>query len=495
MITGGKPFNSSFIPDDLKQELVTIQKEIEEWKIPVIVLLDGWEGAYKNEAIEALTVGLNARRYSVARLGDKWSSDWQYNYLIRFWNHLPEKGCITFYSPSPYSKVFDNYKEEEARLQSLLNDARDFSDLLMNDGKVIIKLFLNVSEAALKERVYDIQNSLPLLNENESRLAIVEAQKYEQYDMYFKHVIEMSNSIGNHWQVVNMDSWGDGSLAVIRAFVQSLKEAIKEKKSQAKPSEAWTLAEGSPRWNEPDKTSNDVESGEDQLIHDYEDYHFKLHLYRRRARLLTCALYCCRIPTICVFESNGYFTKDKVVKHLTKDIEPKGYNYFSDSPSKGALYLEVLHAFIAAMPLYRRMFVFDRELGRVTMERIDGFFTPQDWKLSYHEITELEERLVDTGANLIKFFLVDSDKAKEKVSKEEKENSLRALSLLLQHTSGIHTPWHIVDREVKSAKEERLFILETFINGTLETLKTYEEKNSDVFDWKNFWLQYEMIGN
>jgi polyphosphate kinase 2 (PPK2 family) len=50
--------------------------------------------------------------------------------------------------------------------------------------------------------------------------------------------------------------------------------------------------------------------------------------------------------------------------------------------------------------------IFDRSwYGRVLVERVEGFASPDEWGRAYHEINEFEEELTEHGMVLSKFWL------------------------------------------------------------------------------------------
>ena len=50
--------------------------------------------------------------------------------------------------------------------------------------------------------------------------------------------------------------------------------------------------------------------------------------------------------------------------------------------------------------------MFDRSwYGRVLVERVEGYCTPNDWMRAYDEINEFEDQLVQSGAVVVKFWM------------------------------------------------------------------------------------------
>lgn len=71
-----------------------------------------------------------------------------------------------------------------------------------------------------------------------------------------------------------------------------------------------------------------------------------------------------------------------------------------------------LWRFWTRTPAKGEITIFDRSwYGRVLVERVEGFATPEEWKRAYNEICNFEKILVDNGIILIKFWM--------QISKEE----------------------------------------------------------------------------
>jgi polyphosphate kinase 2 (PPK2 family) len=58
------------------------------------------------------------------------------------------------------------------------------------------------------------------------------------------------------------------------------------------------------------------------------------------------------------------------------------------------------------LPAHGEIVIFDRSwYGRVLVERVEGFATPEEWKRAYREILEFERQLVEDGTILLKFYI------------------------------------------------------------------------------------------
>jgi AMP-polyphosphate phosphotransferase len=141
-----------------------------------------------------------------------------------------------------------------------------------------------------------------------------------------------------------------------------------------------------------------------------------------------------------------------------------------------------LWRFWPQLPGWGGMAVFDRTwYGRVLVERVDGFATPEQWERAYDEIVELERTLTAEGMVLIKFFLhISSEEQLERFEKrgddplkawkltpDDWENRRKrpeyteAIEDMLARTDHEAAPWDLVEAENK--KYARVKIVETVI--------------------------------
>ena len=91
---------------------------------------------------------------------------------------------------------------------------------------------------------------------------------------------------------------------------------------------------------------------------------------------------------------------------------------------------QYLLRFAAAMPGWGGMAVLDRSwYGRVLVERVEGFATPEEWQRAYGEINDYERALTADGMILVKLFLHVSDEEQLKRFEAREEDPLKAWKL------------------------------------------------------------------
>jgi polyphosphate kinase 2 (PPK2 family) len=130
---------------------------------------------------------------------------------------------------------------------------------------------------------------------------------------------------------------------------------------------------------------------------------------RRQIQLreLSWQIYQQKRPAIIAFEGWDAAGKGGAIKRITEKMDPRGYVVYPISAPEGdEKTRHYLYRFWTRVPERGQLAIFDRTwYGRVLVERVEGFATPQEWKRAYKEINSFERQLRDFGAILVKFWM------------------------------------------------------------------------------------------
>jgi AMP-polyphosphate phosphotransferase len=128
------------------------------------------------------------------------------------------------------------------------------------------------------------------------------------------------------------------------------------------------------------------------------------------------------------------------------------------------------------------MSVFDRSwYGRVLVERVEGYATPEEWERAYETIVAFERSFCIESGVLVKFWLhVSDDEQLHRFQKREKNplkswkmteedwrnretrpQYVEAIEDMLVRTEHAHAPWHLVEGDDK--RYARVKVVETVI--------------------------------
>ncbi len=189
-------------------------------------------------------------------------------------------------------------------------------------------------------------------------------------------------------------------------------------------------------------------------------------------------------PPLCVllegWDASG---KGGAIKRLTAELDNRHVRIREfAAPTPDEKRHHYLARFVSALPGWGGMAVLDRSwYGRVLVERVEGFATPDEWDRAYEEIVAFEEGLHREGMTLVKFWLHVSDeeqlkrfesRAKEplkawKLTEEDWRNRAKrpaysdALEDMFERTDHHASAWHVIPADSK--KYARVTIVETVI--------------------------------
>ena len=192
-----------------------------------------------------------------------------------------------------------------------------------------------------------------------------------------------------------------------------------------------------------------------------------------------------------VYEGWDAAGKGGNIKRLVRRMDPRGYQVIPvAAPNDIELSHHYMWRFWQEMPKAGHIAIFDRSwYGRVTVERIEGFCTTQEWQRAFKEINETEEHLVQSGAVVLKFW-ADIDKETQfqrftdrgnlehkqwKITDEDWRNREKwdayrlAVNEMLHLTSTEYAPWTIVESTDK--RYARIKTLKIFCSEIEKRLK------------------------
>jgi polyphosphate kinase 2 (PPK2 family) len=153
-------------------------------------------------------------------------------------------------------------------------------------------------------------------------------------------------------------------------------------------------------------------------------------------------------PPLCiVFEGWDASGKGGAIKRLVSPLDPRHVRVAQfAAPSEDEKRHHFLHRFAPALPGWGGMSVFDRSwYGRVLVERVEGYASPEQWRRAYEEIVAFEHGLAEEGAIVVKFWLQVSSEEQLKRFEARAEDPLRSWKL---------TPEDWENREKRAGYEE-----------------------------------------
>jgi len=471
------------IMEDLQIKLSSLERQIRELKIPLIIVFEGWGASGKGTLINKLILPLDPRGFNVYTTNYLSEEEKSKPFLWRFWVKTPERGRIAIFDKSWYrrtlvERIDNNIKGEE--LKSTFEDIKSFEKALSEDGNVILKFYLHISKKEQNKRFEELENN----KSTAWRVTKEDRKHHDQYDDYLKIIDEMVEETDESfapWTVVEANDNRFATVKVFTVVIKALEEKIANynEKKELQPVKSKIITENSII------NSTTLETVDLTKVVDRDEYKSKLKEYQQRIREIQHEIYTKRIPVMICYEGWDASGKGGNIKRLTENLDPRAYEVIPVGVPTG---LENSHHYLwrfwNKVPKTGHINIFDRTwYGRVLVEKIEGFCSEEEWKRSYNEINDMEKQLTNFGVVLIKFWMhIDKDEQLRRFQERESTPSKNwkiteddwrnrdkwgqyqeSANEMLLRTSTTYAPWTIV--EANDKHYARLKVLKTVIDA------------------------------
>ena len=115
----------------------------------LILAFEGSDAAGKGGSIRRVTAALDARQYQIVPVAAPTEEERAQPYLWRFWRHIPRNGRVAIFDRTWYGRVLVERVEgycSEADWLRAYTEINDFEHELREDGAIIIKFWLQISD-------------------------------------------------------------------------------------------------------------------------------------------------------------------------------------------------------------------------------------------------------------------------------------------------------------------------------------------------------------
>ena len=179
----------------LEVKLSELQRRAWELKIPIIFVFEGWHASGMGEEINRFILALDPRGYDFHTVDKEYHEDVLRSSLIHFWTLIPVRGRIAIFDRSWYSRTIIKYlskEKSEEKLNKCLEEINWFERQLSDDGYLILKFFLHISEKKQENRLKDIRKKgIPLLLSEYKKKNKIEKEK--EIDFLIDYNLTMSH--------------------------------------------------------------------------------------------------------------------------------------------------------------------------------------------------------------------------------------------------------------------------------------------------------------
>lgn len=482
-----KSFDYKDLTKELEKNLSSLQQKIRAEKLPVIILLEGWGASGKGTLISDMIKMLDPRFFKVYSTMPATEAERRYPMMKRYWENIPEYGAISVLDRSWYqelaiAKMEEGISDEEYARR--IGSVNTFERQLSDDGYLIIKFFLHISRKEQKKRFLKLKED----SSTKWRVTELDKKRHKNYDAYYRQFDDMlakTNTPYCPWRIIDTTDRGFTRFQVFNVLVSQIANAVNRDSSEPK-----VIEETAHRFElSPCPKLADVKL--DNKVLQPSKYYDELKKNQKELARLHGKIYKKKIPVILLFEGWDAAGKGGAIKRVSYALDPRGYEAVPiAAPDKRELNHHYLWRFWNNLPKSGHITIFDRSwYGRVMVERLEGFTSPERCAMAYREINEFEEELVREGAIILKFWMqIDKDEQLRrftdrqntpekqwKITDEDWRNREKwdeyetAVDEMLLKTSTKNAPWNII--EANNKLYARIKVMDIIIDSISEYIK------------------------
>jgi len=413
----------------LRADLLDAQFDVGELKkFPVIILINGVDGAGKGETVNLLNAWMDPRHIQTHAFPPPSDEERERPFMWRYWRALPPKGKIgilfgNWYTDPIVNRVLKNTKA--ADLDQSIEEINRFEQMLVDEGALVLKFWFHLSKDAQRKRLKALEKD----KDTRWRVTEVDWEHFRIYDKFravSEHTLRNTSTGHAPWIVVEGADERYRSITVAKTLLDALrKRADQEKKGGRR---AIVSAPSAPIATDRRDLINSLDMKRaltrKKFDKDLEKYQGRLNLLTRNPKFKKRSL-------ICVFEGADAAGKGGSIRRITGALDARQYQIIPvAAPTEEERAQPYLWRFWRHIPRVGRVTIFDRSwYGRVLVERVEGFCQESDWMRAYSEINDFEDQLVRSGAIVAKFWLATTAEEQLKRFKEREKTRFKRFKI------------------------------------------------------------------
>jgi polyphosphate kinase 2 len=210
MDTADKPMNRKEYEKALRMlqvELCVLQDWIKEQGLRVVAVFEGRDAAGKGGTIKAITDRVSPRVFRVVALPAPSDRDKSQLYMQRYLQHFPAAGEIVIFDRSWYNRAGVEYVLgfcSEAQHQRFLVVCPEFERYVVDEGILLVKFWLEVSDAEQKRR-FEARIADPLRQWKLSPTDLCSRSKWFEYSRARDIMFDATDTEFAPWYIVPSD--------------------------------------------------------------------------------------------------------------------------------------------------------------------------------------------------------------------------------------------------------------------------------------------------
>ncbi|MDK2948191.1 MAG: AMP-polyphosphate phosphotransferase [Methanolobus sp.] len=480
------------IVKDLEIRMGELQRKAWKFRVPIIVVFEGWHAFGMSYVINRFLLPLDPRGFRFYTATAPTEEEKLMPFMWRFWTKIPARGQIAIFDRSWYRRAIIENMEDDLNedFERCLSEINSFERQLADDGYLIVKLFLHISKEKQKQRLEELAASkgdLLIIGRDE----MDDANDYDHYLYTVEKILESTDYFHSPWTIVEAENCNFAAVKIMLTLIEAISDKLKKLNMESVNTTTVSLL--------PEEDVSEVPSLKTSILANADlsrsltkdEYKEQKKKYQEKLRYLQYEAFRQKIPVIILFEGWDASGKGGNIRRLTKKLNPRIYSVIPvEAPNDYEIAHHYLWRFANKVPAGGQIAIFDRSwYGRVLVERVEELCTQEEWKRAYKEINEFESMLTEDNAVIIKFWLhLDQEtqlkRFKRRANTPHKQWKItpddwrnrenwnlyrEAVDEMLEKTSTTYAPWTIV--EANDKRYSRIKTLKTIVKALEQKLQ------------------------
>lgn len=456
---------------ELRTELLMAQQALRQAKFPVLILVSGADGAGKGSTVNLINEWLDPRYVRTYAFGAQTDEERERPPYWRYWRAMPSRGQIGLYVGSWYSEPIAHRVRDDvndAEFDTALARINAFEKTLVDDGALIIKFWLHLSQEAQRKRLKRLEKD-PETRWRVSKQDWEQLKIYDRFVRIAEHTLRATSTGEAPWTIVEGADARYRNLTVGQCILDRIQHRLAEDTHREPPQPHLQPIAAPAQGTEPVSVLQAVDLKQKLSKSDYKT---QLKTLQSRLGKLARKAMEKKTSSIVVLEGWDAAGKGGLIRRITPALDARSYQVIPiAAPTDEEAAHHYLWRFWRHIPRAGHVTLYDRSwYGRVLVERVEGYAHKQDWMRAYTEICDFEEQLTRHGIVIVKYWVhIDPEeqlarfRAREqtphkqhKITEEDYRNREKwaayehAVNDMVERTSTDYAPWHIIAGNDKS---------------------------------------------
>jgi len=215
----------------LGERLSVLQQELRESKTPVMIVFEGWGASGKGSQVGKMILNLDPRGFEVVTVNEPNAEEARLPFLNKFWLKVPQRGEIAVFDKSWYHDYCESKKE----------NINTFERQLTDDGYLIVKFFLHISEKEQKSRLDELSSK----KSSAWRVNDFDLQQNKHYNKNYKKfemMLENTNTENAPWNAISGMDKHVALYSILSILVKNIEEKLKADLEVKRPKQTGIIA-------------------------------------------------------------------------------------------------------------------------------------------------------------------------------------------------------------------------------------------------------------